>query len=62
MDAVSVHDLKLCDVLLSRGTGTISHLIVLFDGGTYGHSTLCDGQDAVEAIASGVTKRPLPQG
>jgi hypothetical protein len=48
------------DVLLFRGTGLMSKLIILLDGSPYSHAGLYwDGDSVAEALGSGLTVRPL---
>ncbi len=47
-------DLKAGDVLLCRGKGIISELVELFDGGTYSHAAIFDGEKVVQATLHGV--------
>ena len=49
------------DVLLYHGNGFISEMIRLFDGSQYSHAAFFNGQKVVEAIASGITARPLAE-
>lgn len=57
--AVSTADLRPGDVLLVRGTTTLARLIRQFDGGSYAHAALWDGERVVEAVREGVVARPL---
>ncbi len=59
MTEISASDLHPCDVLLYQGTGILSHLIMLLDGGHFSHAGIYDGREVVEAIAEGVKDRPL---
>ncbi|WP_411682147.1 hypothetical protein [Clostridium thailandense] len=64
MENLELKDLKPCDVLLCRGEGFISDMIVLFDGGTYSHSALyageIDGKHCIiQATARGVVCDPI---
>ena len=54
-DKVLPNQLQPGDVLLYHGTGFISDMIRLFDGSDYSHAALFNGQNVVEAIASGIT-------
>ncbi len=49
-------DLRPGDVLLCRGAGLISDLVVLFDGGTYSHAAFFDGEAVVQATLHGVVR------
>ncbi len=49
-------DLRPGDVLLCRGKGLISDLVVLFDGGTYSHAAIFDGEKVVQATLHGVVR------
>jgi hypothetical protein len=61
MRTLQVHHLKPCDVLLYHGTTFPSKLIMLFDGGSYSHAALYDGERVVEVIATGVARRSLQE-
>jgi len=61
MNEIGIRKLRPCDVLLYRGTGVISHLILLLDGGSYSHSGVYDGGRVVEAIGSGVIGRSVKE-
>lgn len=56
---VSPNQLQPGDVLLYRGNGFISNMIRLFDGSQYSHAAFYNGQNVVEAIASGIAERSL---
>lgn len=56
--AVSLADLRPADVLMVRGTTTLSRLIRQFDGGSYSHVALWDGAQVIEAVREGVVARP----
>ena len=60
-DKVLPNQLQPGDVLLYHGTGFISDMIRLFDGSDYSHAALFNGQNVVEAIASGITARSLTE-
>jgi len=57
---VPAADLKSGDVLLYHSTVFLSRLIELFDGGSYSHASIYDG-DHVEAFDSGVRSRKLAE-
>jgi|GEM_PF-2206630 hypothetical protein len=64
MENLELKDLKPCDVLLCRGEGFISDMIVLLSSGTYSHSVLyagkINGQHCViQATARGVVCDPI---
>jgi hypothetical protein len=44
MEKVNLTNLQPCDVLLCRGEGLFSDMIVLLDGGTYSHAALYAGK------------------
>lgn len=53
--------LKPGDVLLYQGTGVISELIRLFDGGSYSHASVYDGANMLEALADGTVTDSVDQ-
>ncbi|HEV2112917.1 MAG TPA: hypothetical protein VGR50_02135 [Terriglobales bacterium] len=48
------------DVLLYHGTGLMSRLIRLFDGGDYSHAAIFHSGHSTEVLGDGVVKSPLP--
>ncbi len=52
-------DLKKGDVLLCRGKGLLSDLIVLFDGGKYSHAAFFDGEQVVQATLHGIVRESI---
>lgn len=64
MENLELKDLKPGDVLLCRGEGFISDMIVLLSGGTYSHAALYAGKIndqncAIEATLRGVVCDPI---
>ena len=51
-------DLRKGDVLLSRGIGRLSDLIVRLDNGRYSHGAVFDGEHFVQATTKGVVAWP----
>ncbi|HET9473003.1 MAG TPA: hypothetical protein VFO82_03865 [Steroidobacteraceae bacterium] len=48
--------LREADVVLSRGIGTLSDIIVGLDGGTYSHAAFYDGEMFIQAMKKGVSR------
>jgi len=44
MEKINLRNIQPCDVLLCRGEGLFSDMIVLLDGGTYSHAALYAGK------------------
>ncbi|AOT72041.1 hypothetical protein [Geosporobacter ferrireducens] len=64
MKAINFDGLIPGDVLLCRGEGWLSDLIVLFDGGTYSHAAIYAGKEEgthciIHATRKGMLKMPL---
>jgi len=64
MEKINLSNLQPCDVLLCRGEGRFSDMIVLLDGGTYSHAALyagkIDGKHCViQATGRGVVCDPI---
>jgi hypothetical protein len=55
------NSLRAGDVLLYHGTGLISDLIRVFDGGPYSHASVYDGVGVLEALPQGTVVDPLNQ-
>lgn len=56
---IDIKEVRAGDVLLSYGSGYISDLIRLIDGGIYSHAALYDGNIIVEAGLREVVETPL---
>lgn len=64
MEKLELKDLKPCDVLLCRGKGFISDMIVLLSGGTYSHAALYAGKIndqhcVIQATLRGIVCDPI---
>jgi len=64
MEKLELKDLKPCDVLLCRGEGFISDMILLLSGGTYSHAAIyagkINGQHCViQATLRGIVCDPI---
>jgi hypothetical protein len=53
-DEIKFSDLKPGDVFLCKGSGLLSEMICLLDGGMYSHGAIFDGQKVVQATLHGV--------
>lgn len=64
MEKINLSDLQPCDVLLCRGEGKFSDMIVLLDGGTYSHAALYAGKIngkhcVIQATGRGIVCDPI---
>jgi hypothetical protein len=60
MALIPKNQLQVCDILLYKGEGVLSHLIRLFDGGSYSHTSIYLGNNEVlEAIDGGISRRTV---
>ncbi|MCM1989951.1 hypothetical protein [Oceanirhabdus seepicola] len=64
MEKINLSSLQPCDVLLCRGEGLFSDMIVLLDGGTYSHAALyagkIDGKHCImQATGRGIVCDPI---
>ena len=59
MNKITVSQLQPGDVLLYHRTAFMSRLIQLFDGTSFSHASIFDGENVVEAIGSGVVVRSV---
>ena len=60
-DTIAKQDLQPGDVLLMQGSGLVSEFIRIFDQGKYSHAAVYDGQQVVEMLPQGTTRRALDE-
>jgi len=59
---LTVDELEPADVLLARGHGIVSDLIMKADGGNYSHAALWSGTGVIQATSAGITHLPPAEG